>query len=234
MGVGVHAWISQRSADGASAAPFADLNLSHGVGDDACAVATNRAVAARSIGVEAGQVTWMDQVHGDAVAVVTRPTLVAGVDALVTAQPGVALAVQVADCLPLVIADAAAGVVGVAHSGRPGTALGVASRLVAEMTRQGAAPAQMRALLGPAICGRCYEVPTQLQVQVSRSVPEAVCRTRTGTAGIDLHAGVTAQLRRAGVRDLYHDPRCTLESPELFSYRRDGRTGRFAAYVWRA
>ncbi|MDS1269394.1 peptidoglycan editing factor PgeF [Lipingzhangella sp. LS1_29] len=234
LGAGVHTWTSQRWDGGVSAPPFARLNLSHGVGDERAAVTRNREIAAEHIGISANQVAWMDQVHGADVAVVSEPGGVSGVDALVTTRSEVVLAVQVADCLPLVLADAEAGVVGAAHSGRPGTVAGVAFRLVSEMSRQGAVPGRMTALLGPAICGRCYEVGRQLQERVGQAVPEAVCHTRAGTPGVDLRSGVSAQLRRAGVRDLRHDPRCTLENSELFSYRRDGRTGRFATFVWRS
>jgi copper oxidase (laccase) domain-containing protein len=100
------------------------------------------------------------------------------------------------------------------------------------MCRQGADPASVDALLGPAICGACYEVPPDLQAEVERRLPGSSTRTRAGTTGLDLRAGIAAQLAAAGVTEVVHDPRCTAEDPELYSYRRDGLTGRQAGLVW--
>ena len=102
------------------------------------------------------------------------------------------------------------------------------------MAEAGASPAKMRALTGPSICGGCYEVPAELQDRVSAAVPEARCQTYEGTAGLDISAGVRAQLAAAGVGWYRSVPRCTKESPDLFSYRRDGTTGRFAGLIWLA
>ncbi len=92
----------------------------------------------------------------------------------------------------------------------------------------------MRAVTGPAICGGCYEVPAEMRARVSAAVPAARCETFTGTAGLDIAAGVRAQLAAAGVGSIAADGRCTRESGELYSYRRDGVTGRFAGLVWLA
>jgi copper oxidase (laccase) domain-containing protein len=92
----------------------------------------------------------------------------------------------------------------------------------------------MRAITGPAICGGCYEVPPELQASVSAQVPQARCATSWGTAGLDITAGVQEQLRQAGVGWAAADGRCTRETPALFSYRRDGMTGRQAGLVWLA
>ena len=88
--------------------------------------------------------------------------------------------------------------------------------------------AQMRAYIGPAICGRCYEVPAAMQTDVVADVPETQSTTRRDTPVLDLKAGVAAQLRRAGVAHITVDPACTAEDPRYFSHRRDGVTGRFA------
>jgi polyphenol oxidase len=111
---------------------------------------------------------------------------------------------------------------------------GVVPALVAAMARAGADPARMRAITGPAICGGCYEVPADLQASVAAEVPPARCTTSWGTAGLDIAAGVRAQLRLAGVGWPAGDGRCTRESADLFSYRRDGMTGRLAGLVWLA
>ena len=102
------------------------------------------------------------------------------------------------------------------------------------MTAAGASPARMRALTGPSICGGCYEVPAEMQARVSAAVPEARCQTFDGTAGLDIAAGVRAQLAAAGVGWFRSVPRCTKESDDLYSYRRDGTTGRSAGVIWLA
>jgi copper oxidase (laccase) domain-containing protein len=100
------------------------------------------------------------------------------------------------------------------------------------MTGRGADPARMTALIGPAACGLCYEVPAGLRDEVAAVLPECRSTTRQGTPAVNVRAGVVAQLTAAGVADVRHDDRCTIESPELFSYRREGTTGRFAGFIW--
>jgi polyphenol oxidase len=100
------------------------------------------------------------------------------------------------------------------------------------MSGAGADPARVRAVIGPHICGACYEVPAELRARVAAQEPESACVTRAGAPGIDIGAGIEAQLARAGVRTVAADPRCTAETPELYSYRRDGLTGRFAGLIW--
>lgn len=234
LGAGVSAIFTDRNG-GVSASPFQSLNLGAGVGDEPEAVAANRERLARACGLGAGNIAWMHQVHGAAVRYVGgrsggRPA--DPVDAQFTDVPGVALAVLVADCVPVLLADPEARMVGAAHSGREGTAAGVVPALVSAMTAAGASPARMRACIGPAICGGCYEVPAALRDRVSARLPAAWCVTRDGTPGLDLTAAIRAQLADSGVPEVAADGRCTKESADLFSYRRDGQTGRFAALVW--
>ena len=220
---------------GVSAVPYEELNLGGAVGDDADAVRTNRELAAKSLGIDPGRVVWMNQVHGAEVAVVSeawgdRP--VPEVDAVVTAERGLALAVLTADCTPVLLADPVAGVVGAAHAGRPGMIAGVVPAAVRAMTGLGAEPARIVARTGPAVCGRCYEVPDAMRADVSAVEPAAYAETSWGTPAVDVTAGVHAQLERLGVRDREQSPVCTLESGDHFSYRRDRTTGRLAGYVW--
>ncbi|MFF1297367.1 MULTISPECIES: peptidoglycan editing factor PgeF [unclassified Streptomyces] len=220
---------------GVSAVPYEELNLGGAVGDDADAVRTNRELAAKSLGIDPGRVVWMNQVHGAEVAVVSeawgdRP--VPEVDAVVTAERGLALAVLTADCTPVLLADPVAGVVGAAHAGRPGMIAGVVPAAVRAMTGLGAEPARIVARTGPAVCGRCYEVPDAMRADVSAVEPAAYAETSWGTPAVDVTAGVHAQLERLGVRDRAQSPVCTLESGDHFSYRRDRTTGRLAGYVW--
>jgi polyphenol oxidase len=218
-------------AGGVSAAPFDTLNMSGSVGDQASAVAANRRRVAQACGLTPEQLSWMHQVHGAAVSYAPAGEL-PEVDAMFTDTPARGLVVLVADCAPVLLADPEARIVGAAHAGREGMAAGVVTELLAAMAAAGADPARTRAVIGPHICGACYEVPAELQAKVAARVPESACVTRAGTTGIDIGAGIEAQLARAGVRTVAADPRCTAETPELYSYRRDGLTGRSAGLVW--
>ncbi|SFE71850.1 conserved hypothetical protein [Streptomyces mirabilis] len=220
---------------GVSAVPYEELNLGGAVGDDPDAVRTNRELAAKSIGLDPALVVWMNQVHGPDVAVVDGPWLSAeipSVDAIVTARRGLALAVLTADCTPVLLADPVAGIAAAAHAGRPGMVAGVVPAAVRAMVELGAEPERIVARTGPAVCGRCYEVPDEMRAEVAAVEPAAYAETSWGTPAVDVTAGVHAQLERLGVCDRAQSPVCTLESDDHFSYRRDRTTGRLAGYVW--
>lgn len=220
---------------GVSAAPYDQLNLGGAVGDDPQAVRANRRAAARQLGLDPDAVVWMNQVHGRDVAVVEGPWRtddIPCVDAVVTARRGVALAVLTADCTPVLLADPVAGVAGAAHAGRPGLVAGVVPAVVEAMTALGAETHRIVAYTGPAVCGRCYEVPEDMRSDVAAVVPQARSTTSWGTPAVDVTAGVAAQLDAAGVQMREHSHICTLESADHFSYRRDRTTGRLASYVW--
>nr|WP_306321275.1 MULTISPECIES: peptidoglycan editing factor PgeF [unclassified Streptomyces] len=221
---------------GVSAAPYEELNLGGAVGDDPEAVLRNRELAAGALGLDPSRVVWMNQVHGPDVAVVDGPWAaeadIPRVDALVTTRRGLAPAVLTADCTPVLLADPVAGVVAAAHAGRPGMVAGVVPAAVEAMVEQGAEPSRIIARTGPAVCGRCYEVPAVMRAEVAAVEPAAYAETSWGTPAVDVTAGVHAQLERLGVRDREQSPVCTLESHDHFSYRRDKATGRLAGYVW--
>src|SRR3712207_1359951 len=219
---------------GRSASPYDSFNLGAHVRDDPAAVAGNRGRLARGIGVPAASLVWMTQVHGTGVAIIedAAENPVADVDALVTATRGLVLCVLVADCVPVLLADPVAGVVAAVHAGREGVRRGVVPAALAAMASLGARARDVTALLGPAVCGLCYEVPAAMQAEVERVAPGSAVPTRTGTHGLDLRAGVADILRRAGIPEVVQDPRCTVEDPLLFSHRRDGVTGRQAGLVW--
>lgn len=220
---------------GGSAPPYDELNLGGHVGDDPAAVAANRRRLADAVGRPPEHVLFMNQVHSADVIVVDRPWdgPVPAADAIVTTRRDLALAVLVADCVPVLMADPAdpgAPVIAAAHAGRPGVAAGVIPAVVEAMRSLGAR--SITARVGPAVCGSCYEVPGDMRAAVAEVVPESWATTRHGSAGLDLRAGVRAQLRSAGVESIDDVDACTLESPELYSYRRDQTTGRFAGIVW--
>jgi len=251
LGPGVRAWFTTRRG-GVSLPPRDGLNLGAGVGDDPAAVAANRSAVADLVHAP---VTWIRAVHGSTVGIVdgageVRPVppavdgradgacdidLLDGdprLDALVTTTGGRALAALAADCVPVLLAGHDdAGVpraVGAVHSGRRGVALGVVPRAVAALRALGAA--RVSAVVGPAVCGRCYEVPEVMRAEVSAVVPETWATTRRGTPSLDLPAGVTAQLRAADVRTLDLGL-CTQETPWLFSHRRLQPGGRACGVV---
>jgi YfiH family protein len=197
-------------------------------------VSANRARVARELGVPADRLVWMNQVHGTQVTVVDGPQdgAVPATDALVTATPGLVLCVLVADCVPVLLADHETGVVAAVHAGREGVRLGVVAAALSAMASLGARARHVTALLGPAVCGSCYEVPAEMQREVARVAPAAAVGTRRGTPGLDLRAGIAEGLYRAGIPQVVLDPRCTVEDPTLFSHRREGVTGRQAGMVW--
>lgn len=173
----------------------------------------------------------LDQVHGAAVVAVTGPAdELPSADGQVAAARGVGLMVRVADCVPVVLADPTAGVLGAAHAGRRGVELNVVTRTVEGMRALGAA--DIVAWVGPHICGRCYEVPATMREEVAAAVPTTYAETSWGTPALDLGAGVSAQLAAAGVAAT-RVPGCTLEDRRFHSHRRDGAAaGRFAGLVW--
>jgi polyphenol oxidase len=227
-------WVFSERHGGLSAAPYDSLNLGGHVGDDPVAVAANRARLAARLELAPTQVHYMRQVHGDRVRVVGESGSQdpdGGVDAQVTRVAGVALAVLVADCVPVLLADPVAGVVGAAHAGRSGVRAAVALRALEAMQQLGAEPGRTRAWLGPAVCPACYEVPEQMRADVSGAVPATWSTSASGTPALDLRAGLVSVLSGLGVTVKVVGP-CTAESPDHFSYRRDRTTGRFAGVVW--
>ena len=219
------------SRDGVSEAPFVSLNLGRHVGDSEMDVEANRAALANALHVD--RIAWMNQVHGNDVAVVTSSTIgdLRAADAQVTAEPDVALAVMVADCVPVLLHDEDTGVIGVAHAGRPGMLAGVVPAAVEAMRDLGATA--ISAALGPSVCGRCYEVPEQMRADAAAIAPLSQAITWSGTPAIDVASGVMGQLAELGIPTTWVKG-CTMESPELFSYRRDGQTGRFAGVIVRS
>jgi YfiH family protein len=221
-------------AGGHSAGEYESFNLAGHVGDDPAAVAANRARLATELKLPPDRLVWLEQVHGRTAAVVDGPVAepLPATDAVVTATPGLALVVLVADCVPVLLADPVAGVVGAVHAGRVGARVGVLPAALAAMVSAGAELGRVEALLGPAVCGECYEVPAAMRDDVERHLPGSAGKTRRGTPGLDLRAGLWQQLADAGVGRIGLDPRCTQEDRTLFSHRRDGATGRIAAITW--
>jgi YfiH family protein len=226
--------VTTTRAGGVSAPPYETFNLGDHVGDDPAAVAANRKRLAAAIGLGADAVVWMNQVHGDRVARVDGPTgsAVDGTDALVTTTRRLALAVVTADCVPVLMSDARAGVVAAVHAGRVGAQNGVVIRAVEAMRDAGAHADDISVLLGPAVSGRNYEVPAAMADEVEAALPGSRTTTAKGTPGLDLRAGIARQITGLGITAIDIDPRCTVDDRALFSHRRDAPTGRLASVVW--
>jgi len=209
--------------NGASLAPYESLNLAQHVGDSAETVARNRELLSKIT----GPIQFMNQVHGDEVAEVKSIGEDPTCDALITRAPGIALAVMVADCIPLLLSSST--VVGAVHVGRRGLMNAVAINAVDAMRKLGAD--QIHAQLGPSICGRCYEVPQELADEVVAKHPAASSLTNNLTPALDLPRALIADLVASGVT-YEASAICTLENDEYFSYRRHNITGRNAGVVW--
>jgi len=220
-------------AGGRSKPPYDSFNLG-GVGDAPEAIAANRHRLADELGLGRDRLVWMEQVHGRNAEIVDGPRTeaVEATDAIVTTEPNLALVALCADCVPVLLADPEAGVVGAAHAGRVGARVGVVPAALDAMKRAGAAIERIEVLLGPSACGECYEVPAAMQADVDKHLPDSACKTRKGTPGLDIRAGLWRQLADAGVAKIGLDPRCTVEDKTLFSHRREGTTGRLAALTW--
>lgn len=233
---------------GMSQGSYGPLNLGRTDHDDPSAVAANFTLVRAELGVS--RIATLHQVHSADVVVIDDTTFPADrpggelggsapgglslpvADAMVTTLPGVALCIRVADCVPVLLADPQARVVGAAHAGRVGLASGVLAATVSAMRDLGAV--EITAWIGPHVCGRCYEVPADMAEAVVAAVPETASTTRQGTPALDLGAGCEAQLGRLGVPATHHGG-CTLEDELLHSHRRDGAAaGRLGALVWLA
>lgn len=217
-------------------------NLALHVGDDPDAVRGNRTRLEASMGLRGGSLQFMSQTHSDRVALLTGTTepdaSAPDADAMVSDDGSRPLAVLVADCVPIVLADTSAtysaGPTAVVHAGRAGVGLGIVGNAVDVLRAQGAQ--EISAWIGPSVCGSCYEVPEGMMHELAGRIPAAAARTRTGTPALDLPAAVRSQLveRSVDVRAVGgHGASCTLENTQLYSHRRAPGAGRIAGLVWR-
>jgi YfiH family protein len=207
---------------GVSKAPFDSANLGDHVGDAISDVAENRAQLESQIGMP---IAFMNQVHGDTVVLVEDSKSAPTCDALITTEHKLALAVMVADCIPLLLKSDIA--VAAVHVGRKGLMNGVARKTIDAMRDLGAEV--IHSYIGPNICGGCYEVSEEIYKEVVAKYPSSDSKTRTGKHTLDLVAGLKTDLKDTVLLDLSS---CVLEDKNSFSYRRDGITGRQAGVIW--
>jgi len=245
--VGVHAVCTTR-VGGVSKAPFDGFNLGDHVRDDSQAVAQNRALLQAQL--SGARPVFLTQVHGVDVAQVNAATPDGTTaDACITQEPQVACTIMVADCLPLMFTDDAGRVVAAAHAGWRGLAAGVLERTVHAVCEQaGVAPAQVRVWLGPCIGPDAFEVGDDVrQAFTALDAPQAGKADRyfkphpshSNKWLADLAGLARLRLAALGVTSVAGNDSspewCTVsQRSRLFSYRRDGVTGRFAVCIWRS
>jgi YfiH family protein len=219
---------------GVSAAPYESLNLGVHVGDDPAAVVENRRRLYEHLALPSEPV-WLEQVHGTSVvdldATSSPPALRA--DAAVTRRAGPVCVIQVADCMPVLLAARDGSVIGAAHAGWRGLAGGVIEATVRAM---GADPARLLAWLGPAIGQAHFEVGDEVRaafVANDANAAAAFARNDRERWQCDLYALARLRLAALGVQHVSGGGWCTYaEEDRFFSFRRDGRCGRMAALIW--
>jgi YfiH family protein len=220
--------------------PFDTLNVGTHVGDDAQAVEQNRRLIRAALRLPAGP-TWIEQVHGvevlDLDAVTRSGAATAGIpsaDAALTRSAGRVCVVQVADCLPVLLAVRDGSAVAAAHAGWRGLAAGVLEATVRSLAVE---PARLIAWLGPGIGAEHFEVGEEVRsafLSHDAAAASAFRRNPRGRWQCDLVALARARLGGLGVTAVFGGKWCTYaDAGRFFSYRRDGRCGRMAALVWR-
>ncbi len=226
----VHTLVTTRS-DGVSSGPFASLNLADHVGDDPAAVTANRRRLRHHL---PGEPVWLSQVHGklciDANLPVTREA-----DAAFSRQSSVVCAVLTADCLPVLLCDAAGSVVAAAHAGWRGLAAGVIEATVAAVGLPGD---ELLAWLGPAIGPANFEVGDEVRttfVEQDAQADSAFTARSPGKWHCDIYLLARQRLAALGIRRIAGADFCTAgNAAQFYSYRRDGVTGRMASLIWLA
>jgi YfiH family protein len=213
------------STGGNSVGAFRSRNLALHVGDQPESVERNRLELSDEID---RPIQFMNQVHGNDVEVIDQlshasPTA----DALVTTNPKIALAVMVADCMPLLLSNQ--GSVAAVHVGRRGLVNRVTQKTLSVMSAIDSSP--ITAIIGPSICCTCYEVSEDVFDEVTSLFPRSQSQTSTGGFALNLAAALSFDLQESGIT-VHDHSRCTVEESSLFSYRRDGVTGRQAGVIW--
>jgi YfiH family protein len=216
---------------GVSAAPYDSLNLGMHVGDVALAVNRNRQSLAPLMPSEP---VWLEQVHGSVVANADAAGCLILADACVARQGGSVCVVMTADCLPVLLCDEDGTVVGAAHAGWKGLAVGVIEATVKAMD---VAPHKLMAWLGPAISQQHFEVGGEVREAFIKHLPQAaeafVAQGGEGKYHADIYLLAHQRLHALGITRVFGGGRCTYaESDTFFSYRRDGVTGRMGTFIW--
>ena len=219
---------------GVSKGAYASLNLGAHVGDDARAVAENRARLRRVVRLDA-EPAWLNQVHGTSVVQAPLTEAEPEADACWTSAGNTACAVLTADCLPVLLTTRDSLRLAAAHAGWRGLAGGVIEAVIEAMKVE---PRDLLAWLGPAISQPAFEVGDEVRAAFLALDPASAACFEANARGrwqADLYGLARRRLALAGVSEVYGGGRCTsLEAQAFFSYRRDGITGRMASLIYRS
>jgi hypothetical protein len=226
-----HGFFTRRG--GVSSGIYASLNCGPGSRDDAANVTENRARVAELLGAEPGRLITIFQKHSADAVVADRPWQdgkTPEADAIVTAKPGLAIGILTADCAPVLLCDGGARVIGAAHAGWRGALSGIVEATVAAMTKLGAKPERITAVIGPAISQKAYEVAADFVERFLAAEPDSaaffITDEGSGEPHFDLPGYVGERLARAGVGGITDLGLCTYcEETRLFSYRRSQHHG---------
>lgn len=218
---------------GVSSTPYNSFNLASHVGDELTSVLRNREILAREMGLRLSDFFFMNQVHGNNVAVIdehSQSSDAPTADALFTMRTDVALVVLVADCIPVLLETPTA--VAAVHVGRRGLAAGVIAETVKHFTRNEIANSSIKAHIGASICAVCYEVDKKVYDEVVEAVPATATTiaSKNGKPCLDLNQGLYSQLEKLGIA-WSATGKCTMHHDDFFSYRAAAVTGRQAGVI---
>ncbi len=219
---------------GVSKSPYDTLNLALHVGDKREDVLKNRKLLTKELGVEPENFAWMNQVHSDKIKTIAKGGEVLKTDGLITIQPGLALMVLVADCIPVLFYDSKQQVIAVAHAGREGSFLNIAGKTVLRLEKEfNSSPQDIKVFLGPSIQKECYQVNRKI---VRRFKKQWGTKYIYHNTSINLPLLNQSQLLKTGVKkeNIFFSEICNHCNQNYFSYRRaeNNQTGRFAGIIF--
>ena len=209
---------------GVSEGAYEGLNLGDHVGDLPANVSKNREILAAVLGITSRNLKFMRQIHSNRVEILRKlGDELPPCDGVITALRGVTLCVLVADCSPVLIADEGRGVVAAVHAGRAGVTGKICTNVVRLMKSEfGCEAGDLRVFVGANIKARNYEVGELDLGEFNRYKKESK---------FDMESALRDEFAALGVGRAEFDPRCTFETGEMFSYRRESITGRFCGFA---
>ncbi len=218
---------------GVSKSPYNTFNLAFHVGDEEKDVLKNRKLLAKELGIKLGNFAWMNQVHSDKIAIVTKGGEVLETDGLITTQSGLALLVLVADCIPILFYDSKRKLVAVAHAGREGSFLNIVGKMILKLKKEfNSKPEDIKVFLGPSIQKECYRVDREIIERFEKEWGKKYIYNETN---LDLPLLNQNQLLETGVKkeNIFVSKICNHCDRNYFSYRRaeNNQTGRFAGII---
>lgn len=220
-------WAFSSRHGGVSPAPYDGYNMAGHVGDDVAHVRENRRRLEQWF--HCGPLSWMGPVHGVDVTLLTQASAISpNVDALATRAGRTPLATLGADCVPMLLV--AEDLVVAAHVGWRGLVDGMTTQVASLLDREGIASQDAHVLLGPSICGHCYGIADERAALITAACAPAMVTAHNGGPGADIRAGLSSEWTALGAR-VQLVGGCTYESPEYFSHRRSGVTGRQAGVI---